>query len=89
MKELAPTGKLRVALVFAPAMSIFFVAKDEAGKPRGVTAELADALGKMLDLPVEHVLFPNSGLATDALESGTIDVAFMPVDDDKKEEGST
>ena len=28
MKELAPTGKLRVALVFAPSMSIFFVVKE-------------------------------------------------------------
>ena len=44
MKELNPTGKLRVALVFAPSMSIFFVVKDADGKPRGVTADLADAL---------------------------------------------
>ena len=28
VKELAPTGKLRVALVFAPEKSIFFVVKD-------------------------------------------------------------
>jgi polar amino acid transport system substrate-binding protein len=84
MKELAPTGKLRVALVFAPSMSIFFVVKDESGKPRGVTADLADALGKKLNVPVEYVLFPNSGLATDATESGAVDVSFMPVDEERK-----
>src|SRR3954470_16458312 len=84
MKELAPTGKLRVALVFAPSMSVFFVVKDENGKPRGVTADLADALGKKLNVPVEPVLFPNSGLATDALEAGSVDVAFMPVDEERK-----
>jgi polar amino acid transport system substrate-binding protein len=84
MKELAPTGKLRVALVFAPSMSVFFVVKDAGGKPRGVTADLADALGKQLKLPVEYVLFPNSGLATDATESGAVDVAFMPVDEERK-----
>src|SRR5437763_1382816 len=84
MKELAPTGNLRVALVFAPSMSIFFVVKDENGKPRGVTADLADALGKKLNVPVEPVLFPNSGLATDALEAGSVDVAFMPVDEERK-----
>ena len=84
MKELAPTGKLRVALVFAPSMSIFFVVKDASGKPRGVTADLAAALGNKFSLAVETVLFPNSGLATDALEAGNVDVSFMPVDEERK-----
>ena len=84
MKELMPTEKLRVALVFAPSMSIFFVVKDADGKPRGVTADLADALGRKFDLPVEHMLFANSGLATDALEAGSVDVAFMPVDEERR-----
>ena len=84
MKELMPTEKLRVALVFAPSMSIFFVVKEADGRPRGVTADLADALGRKFKLPVEHVLFPNSGLATDALEAGSVDVAFMPVDEERR-----
>ena len=84
MKELAPTGTLRIALVFAPEKSIFFVVKDDAGKPQGVTADLADALGRKFNLPVEYVLFPNSGLATDATESGAVDVSFMPVDEERK-----
>lgn len=84
MKELAPTGKLRVALVFAPSMSIFFNIKEADGKPRGVTADLADALAKKFNMPVENVLFPNSGLAVDALEAGSVDVAFMPVDEERK-----
>ena len=84
MKELMPGDKLRVALVFAPSMSIFFVAKEADGRPRGVTADLADALGRKLKVPVEHVLFPNSGLATDALEAGNVDVAFMPVDEERR-----
>lgn len=84
MKELAPTGKLRVALVFAPSMSVFFVVKDADGKPVGVTRTLADELGKRLSVPVETVLFPNSGLATDAVESGAVDVSFMPVDEERK-----
>src|SRR6476659_1525036 len=84
MKELSPTGKMRVALVFAPSGGSFFVIKDADGKPRGVTADLAAALGQKLDVPVEYVLFPNSGLATDAIESGAVDVSFMPVDDERK-----
>jgi len=85
VKELAPTGKLRVALVFAPEKSIFFVVKDANGKPQGVTADIADALANKLNLPLEFVLFPNSGLATDAVESGAVDVSFMPVDEERKE----
>jgi polar amino acid transport system substrate-binding protein len=84
MKQLVPTGTLRVALVFAPSKSAFFVVKDEHGKPRGVTADLAAALGKALDVPVEYLLFPNSGLATDATASGAVDVSFMPVDEERK-----
>ena len=84
MTELAPTGKLRVALVFAPSMSVFFVVKQAGGRPRGVTADLADALGRKLGVSVEQVLFPNSGLATDALEAGSVDVAFMPVDEERR-----
>jgi polar amino acid transport system substrate-binding protein len=84
VKELAPTGKLRVALVFAPEKSIFFVVKDANGKPHGVTADIAGALANKLNLPLEYVLFPNSGLATDAVESGAVDVSFMPVDEERK-----
>jgi polar amino acid transport system substrate-binding protein len=84
MKELAPTGKLRIALVFAPVAGAFFVFKEADGKPRGVTADLGAALGQKLNLPVEYVLFPNSGLATDATESGAVDVSFMPVDEERK-----
>jgi len=84
VKELAPTGKLRVALVFAPEKSIFFVVKDANGEPRGVTADIAGALATKLNLPLEYVLFPNSGLATDAVETGAVDVSFMPVDEERK-----
>lgn len=84
MKELAPTGKLRVALVFAPSGGAFFVLKQADGSPRGVTADLAAALAQKVNVPVEYVLFPNSGLATDATESGAVDVSFMPVDEERK-----
>ena len=84
MTELAPTGKLRVGLVFAPVMSTFFVIKDQSGKPKGVTADIGEALGRKLNLPVEFVLYPNSGQVTDAVESGSVDVGFMPVDEQRR-----
>ena len=84
MKELASTGKLRVGVVGAPSMSAFFVTKDPAGQPRGVTADLGAALAKKLGVPVEFLVAPNSGEVTDALATGTLDVAFMPVDEERK-----
>jgi polar amino acid transport system substrate-binding protein len=84
MKELAPAGKLRVGIVYAPVMSTFFVIKDETGKPKGVTADIGEALGKKLNLPVEFVLYANSGQVTDAVESGAVDVGFMPVDEQRR-----
>ena len=84
MRQLAPTGKLRVALVLAPEKSVFFVVKDVDGRLDGVTADIAAALANKLNLSIEYLLFANSGLATDAIESGAVDVSFMPVDEERK-----
>src|SRR5215813_5178909 len=84
MNELIPTGKLRVGVVFAPAASAFFVVKDAGGAPRGVTVDLANELAQKLGVTLELMVAPNSGLVTDATESGAIDVAFMPVDEERK-----
>ncbi|HEY9360681.1 MAG TPA: transporter substrate-binding domain-containing protein, partial [Xanthobacteraceae bacterium] len=84
VKELIPTGKLRAGVVFAPAASAFFVVKDANGEPHGVTVDLAGELAKKLGVPVEFMLAANSGLVTDATESGAIDVGFMPMDEERK-----
>ena len=39
-------------------------------------------LQRQLDVAPEFMVVPNSGLVTDAVESGVVDVAFMPVDDE-------
>ena len=84
-KELAPTGKLRVGVVFAPTASTFFVVKDADGRPRGVTVDLGDALARRLDAAIEFLVVPNSGEVIDALEAERIDVAFMPVDEERRQ----
>jgi polar amino acid transport system substrate-binding protein len=83
LNELAPRGKLRVGVVSAPAQSAFFVIKDAQGKPRGVTVDLGTALAQNLGVPVDFIVFPNSGEVTDGLTSGALDVTFMPVDDER------
>src|SRR5262245_7371873 len=81
--ELAPTGKLRAGLVFAPSLSLFFNVKEGDGT-RGITTDLAAALAAKLGVAMEPALFPNSGEATDALEAGRVDVSFMPVDEARR-----
>lgn len=77
---LAPTGTLRVGVVRAPQAGVFFVMVDAAGRARGVTVDLGAALGAELGLPVADTVFPNSGECTEAVATGRVDVAFMPVD---------
>lgn len=84
MKELIPTSVLRAGVAFAPVRSALFVVKDAQGEPTGVTVDLATDLARELGVTVEFMLAANTGLLTDAIEAGIIDVAFMPVDDDRK-----
>lgn len=76
----APTGTLRVGIVRAPQAGVFFVAVGAEGKPRGVTVDLGAAFAAELGVPVATTMYPNSGECTDAVATGTVDVAFMPVD---------
>jgi len=85
MNELTPTGKLRVGLAVAPALSALFVVKDKDGTPRGVPVDLAIELANQLGVEVEFMLAPNTGELTDALAAGAIDLSFMPVDDERRQ----
>jgi polar amino acid transport system substrate-binding protein len=75
---LAPGGKLRAAINFGNPV---LAQKDPAsGEPRGVSVDLAHALGKRLGVPVELVTFDAAGKVFDALAAGAWDVAFLAVD---------
>jgi polar amino acid transport system substrate-binding protein len=84
MKELIPTGTLRVGVVFAPSPSPLFVVKDKDGTLRGVTIDLGNELAQQLGVAAEFTVAPNTGELVDLLESGRIDVSFMPVDEERK-----
>ena len=85
MKELAPTGKLRVAIAIAPAPSALYAIKDEStGQYRGVTVELGSAMARKLSVPVEFVPHLASGEIQNSAASGKWDVTFMPVDEERK-----
>jgi polar amino acid transport system substrate-binding protein len=83
--ELAPTGVLRVGVAVGPAASPGWAVPDPAtGEPRGVPVDLGRALAERVGVPCEVVRFASSGEVTEALAAEAIDVAFMPVDEDRK-----
>jgi polar amino acid transport system substrate-binding protein len=83
-KELASTGKLRVGVVSAPKATVFFVVTDADGTAHGVTVDLGNELARTLAVPSEFAVAHNSGELTDTLEKGLIDVAFLPIDDERQ-----
>jgi polar amino acid transport system substrate-binding protein len=64
--ELAPTGKLRVAIGISPAGGAYWSTKTEAGGYAGVPVDLGKAMADQLGVPVEYVAYSNSGQITDA-----------------------
>jgi polar amino acid transport system substrate-binding protein len=84
-KELTPTGKLRVGVAVGPTPGAGNVAHDAAsGTFRGVAVDLGADLAGKLGVPAEFVAYPNSGALTDAAVGGAWDVAFIPVDEERK-----
>ena len=68
--EIAPTGKLRVAIAISPAGGAFWSTKTESGSYAGV--------------PVEYVVYQNSGQITDSASKGDWDVTFLPKDPERE-----
>ena len=85
MKQLVPTGTLRVGVAYAPSPTPIFVAKDASGDVHGVARDLGTALAKTLGVPPELVVKATTGELTDALTAGAIDVGFMPADDARRQ----
>jgi polar amino acid transport system substrate-binding protein len=83
-QELAPTGKLRVAIAVGPAPSALYAVKDPNGGYRGVTIALGTALAQKLGVPVEWVAYLATGEIQGSAASGAWDVSFMPVDEERK-----
>ena len=82
--QLAPTGKLRIAIAIAPSPSAQFAVKDEAGNYRGVAVILGNALAKKAGVPAELVVHNGSGEIQNSAADNKWDVAFLPVDEERK-----
>ena len=81
--EMAPTGKLRVAIAISPAGGAFWCTKTASGYA-GVPVDLGKAMAAQLGVPVEYVVHRNSGEITDAASKGTWDVTFLPKDPERE-----
>ncbi|GLR85026.1 transporter substrate-binding domain-containing protein [Bradyrhizobium iriomotense] len=81
--EIAPTGKLRVAIAISPAGGAFWSTRTEAGFA-GVPVDLGKAMATELGVSVEYVVHNNSGQITDAAANGSWDVTFLPKDPERE-----
>lgn len=82
-EEIAPTGKLRVAIAISPAGGAFWSTKTESGYA-GVPVDLGKEMAAQLGVPVEYVVHQNSGQITDAASKGTWDVTWLPRDPERE-----
>jgi polar amino acid transport system substrate-binding protein len=82
--EIAPTGKLRVAIAISPAGGAFWSTKTEAGGYAGVPVDLGKEMAAQLGVPVEYVVHQNSGQITDAASKGSWDVTWLPKDPERE-----
>jgi polar amino acid transport system substrate-binding protein len=82
--EIAPTGKLRVAIAISPAGGAFWSTRTESGGYAGVPVDLGKEMAAQLGVPVEYVVHQNSGQITDAAAKGTWDITWLPKDPERE-----
>lgn len=72
--QIAPTGRLRAALVKIP-----FLAKQDpaSGQLKGVAPDLAEEFARRLGVPLEPLAFDAPNAAIAALRNGTADITFL------------
>src|SRR5580698_4207502 len=81
VRDIAPTGSLRVAIAVGPAASAFWATRDPStAKPRGVTVELAKAAADKLHLPLQLVEYLSSDEIAAAGAKDAWYISFMPAE---------
>ena len=83
LKQLAPTGALRVAIAVSPSPSAQFAIRD-GDNFRGVAVTLGRALAEKLGVPAQILPHQASGEIQNSAADDKWDVAFLPVDEERK-----
>jgi ABC-type amino acid transport substrate-binding protein len=77
-KAFAPSGRLRASINLGNP--VLAVTDKVTGHAKGVSVDLAHALGKQLDLPVEPVVFNTAIESVEAVTNNLADVGFFAID---------
>jgi polar amino acid transport system substrate-binding protein len=77
VKDLAPSGTLRVAINLGNPVLAQTTA---SGEPDGVSVALAKELAKRAGVPIQLIPYEAAGKVTDALKTGAWDLAFLAVE---------
>lgn len=77
VKDIAPTGKLRVGINLG---NVVLAQKSAAGELGGISVDLARELGKRLGVPVELIEFKAAGQSFAAMGKGNLDLAFFAIE---------
>lgn len=73
----APAGVLRASINLGNPI---LAGTDEAGRPRGVSVDLAQAFAGRLGVPLELVVFDTAGKSVDAVTNERADIGFFAID---------
>jgi len=78
VQQLAPSGVLRAAINYGNP--VLAQRDPEGGDPRGVSADLAREIARLLDVPVRFVPYDAAGKVFEALQAKAWDMAFLAID---------
>jgi polar amino acid transport system substrate-binding protein len=78
VKELAPTGRLRVAVLM-----LSYFANEDGGDLRGWSPELGAELARRIGVPHDFVRIHNPADMIETFRAGKIDVAFIGITEDR------
>ena len=77
--SLAPTGTLRVGINLGNPV-LAGSSDKSAPQPKGVSIDIAQEIGRRIQLPIELISFQSASETVEALKSGTLDLIFVAID---------
>jgi polar amino acid transport system substrate-binding protein len=78
IQSFAPTGTLRVGINLGnPVLAGLDTVTQ---KPKGVSIDIANEIGKRSGIPIELIPFQSAGSTVDAIKTGNIDLIFVAID---------
>jgi polar amino acid transport system substrate-binding protein len=78
LKSFAPNGHLRVGINLGNPV---LASEDAATKKlSGVTIDIANEIGKRINLPIQLIPYKSAGATVDSIKNGDLDLVFVAID---------